>query len=362
MPATQPAAASAVALAAATDEAASGAHRALQEEAAPGAADALLQALQEHQAEALVPTPGIAAAASAARPQQGAGWLAWAIVALAFFSDGLCLGSRSFFAVVLEMWEAEFGWSRSYVSGAMSVVHVFNGLATPFAGHVIDVLGPRGGLTFGLAYLAGMLALTATVHHTWQLWVLFGVGLGTGFGLLNLNVYSAMIVQIVPPSRSGTAVGIATSGSTFGQFALVPLFRHIADVHGWRTGYLLAAATTALLIPLAWLLLTLSKSRIETSPNDTSTATAATATASPGVEVDSLRRKLTRLATSKLYWALTFAFVVCGITTTGFIESHIVAFATLKGMSAAEGAFAFGLLSAFNGAVRGHHLASCCWR
>ena len=48
MPATQPAAASAVALAAATDEAASGArHRALQEEAAPGAADALLQALQE---------------------------------------------------------------------------------------------------------------------------------------------------------------------------------------------------------------------------------------------------------------------------------------------------------------------------
>jgi len=327
MPATQPAAASAVALAAATDEAASGAHhRALQEEAAPGAADALLQALQEHQAEhteALVPTPAISAAASAARPQ-GAGWLAWAIVALAFFSDGLCLGSRSFFAVVLEMWEAEFGWSRSYVSGAMSVVHVFNGLATPFAGHVIDVLGPRGGLTFGLAYLAGMLALTATVHHTWQLWVLFGVGLGTGFGLLNLNVYSAMIIQIVPPSRSGTAVGIATSGSTFGQFALVPLFRHIADVHGWRTGYLLAAATTALLIPLAWLLLTLSKSRIETSPN--ATAVASTAVASPGAEVDSLRRKLTRLATSKLYWALTFAFVVCGVTTTGFIESHIVAF------------------------------------
>ena len=87
MPATQPAAASAVALAAATDEAASGAHRALQEEAAPGAADALLQALQEHQAEhteALVPTPAISAAASAARPQ-GAGWLAWAIVAGLFF-------------------------------------------------------------------------------------------------------------------------------------------------------------------------------------------------------------------------------------------------------------------------------------
>ena len=62
-------------------------------------------------------------------------WLAWSIVALAFTTDGLCLGARSFFAVVLQHWEAEFGWSRSYVSGAMSLVHVCNGLATPFAGH-----------------------------------------------------------------------------------------------------------------------------------------------------------------------------------------------------------------------------------
>ena len=51
--------------------------------------------------------------------------------------------------------------------------------ATPFAGHLVDVLGPRGGLTAGLLYLATVLALTATVEHSWQLFTIFGAGLGS---------------------------------------------------------------------------------------------------------------------------------------------------------------------------------------
>ena len=47
---------------------------------------------------------------------------------MAFFSDALAMGGRSFFAVVLPLWEAEFGWSRSHVSSAMSLVHIFQGL------------------------------------------------------------------------------------------------------------------------------------------------------------------------------------------------------------------------------------------
>ncbi len=56
-------------------------------------------------------------------------WLAWAIVAMAFFSDALAMGGRSFFAVVLPLWETEFGWSRSHVSSAMSLVHILQGVS-----------------------------------------------------------------------------------------------------------------------------------------------------------------------------------------------------------------------------------------
>lgn len=221
----------------------------------------------------------------------------------------------------------------------------------------MDVLGPRGGLTAGTLYLATMLGLTANLRHSWHLFAIFGVGLGIGFGLLNLNVYSSMIMRIVPKARAGTAVGIATSGSTFGQFALVPLFQHVAATQGWRTGYVVAAVATALIAPVAWTLLTLS-ARAEQHNIAGPGADAAEAREIEGensgaapVQTDNatLRQKLVRLGTNRLYWALTFAFVVCGVTTTGFMESHIVAFAKHKGMTAKHGAFAFGLLSAFNG-------------
>ena len=216
----------------------------------------------------------------------------------------------------------------------------------------MDVLGPRGGLTAGMLYLATMLGLTATLRHSWHLFAIFGVGLGIGFGLLNLNVYSAMIMQIVPNTRAGAAVGMATSGSTFGQFVLVPLFQHIAATRGWRTGYAIAAVATALVAPVAWTLLSISGRPAQhgSGPRDARGLDGSGSGAAPAqTHSDSLKQKLVRLGTNRLYWALTFAFVICGITTTGFMESHIVAFAEHKGMSAQHGAFVFGLLSAFNG-------------
>ena len=53
---------------------------------------------------------------------------------------------------------------------------------------------------------------------------------------------------------------------------------------------------------------------------------------------------------SKVNWIITYAFVVCGITTTGFIETHIVGLVSDRGnMTEADGALAFGVLSGCNG-------------
>lgn len=72
----------------------------------------------------------LAVAGDQATPDQSpvVSCLAWAVVAMAFFSDALAMGGRSFFAVVLPLWEVEFGWSRSHVSSAMSLAHVFQGV------------------------------------------------------------------------------------------------------------------------------------------------------------------------------------------------------------------------------------------
>jgi hypothetical protein len=117
MPATQPIAAGQAALAEGADERA---HKPLPTDEADAARQAAT-AIGGGRDEAAQPGTAPAGPASVSL-------LAWAIVAMAFFSDALAMGGRSFFAVVLPIWETEFNWSRSYVSGAMSLVHIFQGV------------------------------------------------------------------------------------------------------------------------------------------------------------------------------------------------------------------------------------------
>ena len=104
---------------------------------------------------------------------------------------------------------------------------------------------------------------------------------------------------------------------------------------GWRTGYVIAGVATACIAPLAWVLLTISQKR--TKAEATATTAAKGATDGVAADADTLKTKMVRLVTSQLYWALTFAFVVCGVTTTGFMESHIITFAVHQGLTAQQG-------------------------
>ena len=77
----------------------------------------------------------------------------------------------------------------------------------------------------GLCFLSLCFACTAVLTAPWQVWLVYGVMSGSAYGFINLNVFSVVVIRSVPKSRSSFAVGIATAGSTFGHFALVPLFR-----------------------------------------------------------------------------------------------------------------------------------------
>ena len=169
-------------------------------------------------------------------------------------------------------------------------------------------------------------------------------------------------LRVAHPDSSGCGALVclcAASGSTVGQFVLVPLFEHLAERHGWRTGYVCASIATAALAPLAFCLLTMAKRELSAKEAaaakqaymDGHGADCGSAVTQPppllsacsrgvcsagrapeqAVAGASLWVKLARLVRSRLYWGLTVSFVVCGITTTGFVEAHLVAFATHHG-------------------------------
>ena len=310
-------------------------------------------------------------------PQERRGWL---IVLVAFLADALGLGGRGLFSFMILYFEAEFGWDRSTSSALKALVHVMIALATIASGQIADSVPAIYSLGGGLIYLAVCYGAVAALQEAWHAWLVYGVMCGIAWGGLNLNVFSVCVMRTIPARHHGLAVGIATAGSTFGMFALVPFISFIAESVGWRAGYICMSISTAVVcIPAICLLraqeaadggraslccgLTRrSAARTSTSEvgapapaqsHESSTMKSdgpAPAVADGGGEMPpSLRSKLRTLVGSRAIWLLSLAFVVCGVTTTGFVETHVVALAVERGESVQTGAFAFSVLSACNG-------------
>ena len=275
-----------------------------------------------------------------------------------------------------------WGWERSTAAGVNSCVHVFIAISTIVNGHLADRVPARVMLGCGLVYLALCYGLIAAIQNPWQAWLCYGILTGWAWGALNLNVFSVAIVNALPERQVSFAIGIANTGSTFGMMALLPLFEVVAAQYGWRTGYIILAIAVGALAVVAVVELRARKAPPPSStagkfvsvieapapcPDEDTTrmattassAAAAAAAAAPAAATETaaaateasptLRTKLTTLFTSRAYWLLSLAFVICGITTTGFIETHIVALAVAEGFDASTGALAFSVLSACNG-------------
>ena len=148
--------------------------------------------------------------------------LGWSIVAVAFVADAFSLGGRALFGIVMLFWGDEFGMSTAELSSLMALVHICQGVATPLSGHAADRLPGDAVVGGGIAFLALCFGLTSLLAAKWQVWVVYGILAGLGYGLLNLNVFSVAVTRALPAKHEGLGVGIATAGSTFGQLALTP--------------------------------------------------------------------------------------------------------------------------------------------
>lgn len=230
---------------------------------------------------------------------------------------------------------------------------------------------------------------------------------GFAFGLLNLNVFSVAVMKHMPPNLQGLAVGFTTSGSTFGQFALVPLFTLASSTYGWRYAYVILSLFTFSLVLPSVLLLRESKNRQyiminrnkndnnnndSNSSNDTNNNNSNSSSNNNydtdnnnnnnsnfdstnnnnnnfdsnndyySIKIDKevidtdlkkidIKMEVSSVLRSHRYWGLALSFFICGITTTGFIESHFVSFFVDKDIQVMEAALGFSVLSACNGAA-----------
>jgi OFA family oxalate/formate antiporter-like MFS transporter len=180
------------------------------------------------------------------------GWIVLACLCCAGFArQGPAVATLSIF---VEPLTREFGWSRTALSGAVSLGGVLAALVAPLIGPVLDRQGSRlvlcaAVLVNGIALM--LLSLTESLVVFYLLFCLARMNWAAPF---ELGLYGALNNWFI--RRRATASSVATLAQQIGLVAM-PLIAQLAIVHdGWRAGWLAIGAVTLLVgfVP-AWLLL-----------------------------------------------------------------------------------------------------------
>ncbi len=187
----------------------------------------------------------------------------WVIVAAGCLILALQWGCLYTYGVFFTELCHDLGWTRGMVSGAYSLLFLWHGFIYFVAGRIYDRHGPRLPLGISIVVLSIGYALMSIVEAPWQLYIFYGIILGTGLGFGYLSVVSTVSRWFV--KRRGIALGITASGGGIGTLALAPLAQFIIAKFGWRNSYLILAGLLAAIgLPISRLM------RLETSQKELS--------------------------------------------------------------------------------------------
>lgn len=178
----------------------------------------------------------------------------WIIVATCFVIIALVSPIISSFSVFYPAVLQDFHWSRGSTAIALSLHLVLGGIASPFAGGLIDKYGPRLVMPIGAILTASSLMWLSWSTALWHFYIAFGVIAAIGSVMLHIVPLTTIVSNWFVRNR-GTAIGIVVAGSGVGQLSL-PVLQYLINRIGWRhTYFLLGAAILVVPTTLIWLFL-----------------------------------------------------------------------------------------------------------
>ena len=271
---------------------------------------------------------------------EGGGAARWMIVGLGFATLAFAFTVRGSLSLAMPFWQTEFGWSRGAISSIAACAMIVMALVAPFAGGIADKQGPRLLLAGGLLAIAIGLGLVMAASPGAMGWLLplgFAGVAAVGFGAIAQHVVAAAIAQRFDRNR-GLATGIGTAGSTGGQLLMMPLIAAMMQGGDWRSAFMVLTAGCILLIPLSLLLLGGSAKTSSTEYYDVA----------EGAHAETLATNLKTLLRSPVFHAVFWSYTICGFTTSGVIETHLMPYAAYCGFGPLPSASAYGVLSGVN--------------
>lgn len=237
-------------------------------------------------------------------------------------------GIRSVFGLFLEPITVAKTWSRETFALAMALQNLLWGVALPIAGALADRYGSVRVIAAGALMYAAGIAGMATSDTVWSLHLFGGILTGIGIAFTAFTLALAAMAKVVGPERRSMVLGLGTAAGSFGQVIFSPLGLAFISAFGWYQALMILAATSLLIIPLAFAL-----------PHVKAGAIA---------EVEqSLVNAVREALVHRGYVLLTCGFFVCGFQVA-FITVHFPAYITDLGFPASVGAASLLFIGLFN--------------
>ncbi len=275
------------------------------------------------------------------------GWLIVAVAMLASMGGGG--GLNYSFGALMSPMNAELGWSRSQISGAITLAGIMGALSGPWFGRLLDRPGGRF-VTPVCAALGGAVLLgVSQVTHLWQLYLLYGVLLGLLMPGVGLSATTAVANWFVRKRPQATA--IASFGVPLGGLAVLPLTQFLIGAFDWRAAWLGLAGVMAIVLGLpALLILRRRPEDVGLLPDGDRFAPGADAQARQAALAASLAKEPRWTARQAMgtpaFWLMLVAFSLTGMGILGFLtngQSHFITAGGSRGQAAAAlSFFAFG--------------------
>jgi MFS family permease len=239
-------------------------------------------------------------------------------------------GARGSLANFVLNWESAYGESRGSISLIATASFLSIGIAQVIGGKLLERVAAWKVLAAGLALGVGGYTLGAVAPSLPIAILGVGVIAGFGGGLAANSTLSVMVTQLFR-ERHGALFGLVGAATAAGSVVMLPVSRAVLDVSLEAALVFLAAAIGVSLVAVLLFL------RVDAEP--------------PGARKAPVPvRTVIRV---RDFWLLAIPFFVCGVTSTGITDTHLVAYMQGCGLtggvasSLAAGLALFNLIGTF---------------
>src|SRR6201991_4924547 len=249
------------------------------------------------------------------------GWVMVGVTVLTALISAGTVGAPGVFIVPLQH---EFGWTTAEISSALSIRFILFGLMAPFAAALMNRYGLRNvALTAQLVVVSGLLA-SLMMTQVWQLMLLWGVVIGLGTGMTAL-VLGATIAARWFVARRGLVVGILTASVATGQLVFLPLLASLTERMGWRIALALMCAMLGIAAFAVAMVMRDRPSDVGLRPfGDEGTQPLPAPPPNTAPIMAAALGALRDAARTRVFWILFATFFICGASTNGLIQVHLI--------------------------------------